>query len=475
MKKIYTIFNVLSVIIFCSVMMMVAIESVVSSWSVVPISCLMYFCLSIVHQYGIGKHVFWLCFPVSLVLFVMAAYFMQVNLSWDAAVIFENARALVLNHAYNREYFSCYPNNLAILLIATGVFLISNFIFCSVSVFFLSAVNIAAIVTSIFFLVCIARHLYGSEVGYLTGIILLLYAPFYFYIPIFYTDTICLPFMTAGVYFGILALEKRWWLLPALSGISFSIGFIVKGSVVVALIAVLMSFLMMPCWRVRFIKMLIVIICFGGCILIWNKCVVTKFLPNDERETLEFPLSHWILMGLHGRGGYNQADVDYTSSISGCDLKKSKINKKIVDWIVENGCGGLLCQFYKKACRHGWQDGLAYSAFVLGDHFQTSPKRRNFVHEFLLNDGRYKGIGYVLTQGYYFCIVILCIICFVRKLLSNVDFVGAIILRLIPVGAILFFMIWETCPRYTFDFVPFLISLAAPEIAILCSQQNRFL
>ena len=52
-------------------------------------------------------------------------------------------------------------------------------------------------------------------------------------------------------------------------------------------------------------------------------------VSEEQAERLEYPYTHWVMMGLKGRGGYNKADSVFTSNIDGKENKKEE-NIKVI-------------------------------------------------------------------------------------------------------------------------------------------------
>lgn len=159
-------------------------------------------------------------------------------------------------------------------------------------------------------------------------------------------------------------------------------------------------------------------------------------------------------MGLEGLGNYNSEDVAYTMSFPAYDEKKEAIVVCISERIEKLGVNGILKQFYKKSVNYGWNYGTCYAERYIGD-FGDMPIRRNILHEVVLSQGRWHQQFYLITQSIWLFLFGAAIWEFASGI--KVRNYERLLLRLIIFGSMLFFMIWETHPRYILNYTPIVI------------------
>ena len=202
-------------------------------------------------RYHLEKKVFLLIFPLMFVLQYVVWRCLAVDgAGWDMAVIVRNAK-LLAEGGNVEEYFAQYTNNIAVLCVFAGIFRMTRVLFGCMPDSSLAVLNIVLVNSSILFNVCTTRRLSDARTGWFVGVVMLFFAPFYLFIPIFYTDTLALFFVSLGLLFA-LWLSEVWqrrtngWLkksaLAVLGGVLFSVGFVAKG--IPAIVMIAMSVLM---------------------------------------------------------------------------------------------------------------------------------------------------------------------------------------------------------------------------------------
>lgn len=397
--------------------------------------------------------------------------------TWDVASIIKNARSYALNEPINSGYFARCPNNIGIFLLVSGLFKISNTFLRTTSIYVTVLFNIFAIDLSIYFTWKIAKLIKDEQFAYRVGIICTLFAPFYLYVPICYTDTVSMPFLMAVIYFFLKHLSqeessphetsfrntKTYLYLFILGAITYW-GYKIKGSVGIVFIAILLCLFIKNNLGCFIKKSCVYIIGFGVAILIWNTVIDNLQLFTEEQSySYELPMTHYFMMGLNGLGNFNSEDVKYTVSFDNFDEKQEATIKMISSRIKDKGFTGLIKHVFAKASSYTWNYGTCYAERYLGD-FGDLPLRRNVLHDFVLSQGRYHGMFYIYTQGLYLILLFSLVADLFLEKNCSIEF---FCLRLIFLGGILFLMLWETHPRYTLNFMPLIIILGTKRIDII--------
>ena len=401
-----------------------------------------------------------LCVMVTIQVFL--TFLLRVKyISWDAGTVIRNARNLALSMPLEKEYFARYPNNIALLLLYTAVFKISSFFFHSTSDYFLLALNILAVDVGVYYIIQTAGVI-SPQAKHFTILFSCLFAPFYLYLPICYTDTISIPLVSSTLY-STLRIIRDWerfskkekYTRCLLLGFLLLLGFQMKGSLIILLIAAfLLLFFCFP-----FKRFLIVggsVLCsFLAAFFLWNSFVNSlNLISQEEYDRWRFPYTHWIMMGIHGKGNYRTEDARFTLSFDTYEEKKAATTEAIVEELHRIGVKGLIQRCFIKATTYTWNYGTCFAERYLGD-FGDPPYLPNDLHKIVLTDGKYHWILRAFTQTiwlFFFSLSSINAIGEFRKYAPD-HFLFTVSLT----GAMCFFMIWEIHPRLTLNFTPLVL------------------
>lgn len=479
---IFSLCNILLTIVFTTILFLIATKSIQSTPVTIVNLTVTFIC---VLAFGMfldkklsSKTVFTHLFICMILIQLVCGYFLMIDFkTWDVASIIKNARAYALNEPINSGYFARCPNNLGILLLVSGLFKLSNTILGTTSVYVTVIFNIFSIDLAIYYTWKIAKLIKDEQFAYRVGILCTLFAPFYLYVPICYTDTVSMPFLTAVIYYFLKHLsqeetspgktgvnnKKVYLSLFALGAITYW-GYKIKGSVGIVFIAILICLFLKNKLSDFFKKSCVYIIGFLAAILIWNTTINhMELITEEESYAYELPMTHYIMMGLNGLGNFNSEDVKYTVSFDNYDKKQEATVKIIKERLEDKGFIGLIKHVFIKSSNYTWNYGTCYAERYLGD-FGDAPLRKNILHEFVLSKGQYHETFYMFTQSFY---LILLVSLVVDLILDRKCRLELFFLRLIFLGGVLFLMLWETHPRYTLNFMPIVIILGAKRLDII--------
>ena len=332
-------------------------------------ACIMAITILFVLLRGFVEKAYEYAFVALVVTQLFFGYFLMVSFStWDVSAVLKNAIALANGETINRVYFARYPNNIGILLLLTLILKLTWILFHSHSVYFLVLANICAIDLAIFFAVKVSEEINSKKASYCTGMLMTMFSAYALYVPIVYSDTFVMPFLTGTVYFvfrwtkGKDTRGKSFMLKGFLIGVFLYIGICIKGSLAVLVLAVLVylafQFPSKAYFRVASSFLLGLALAAG----IWSMSLKEIDLTSqDEQYEHRFPPAHWIMMGMHGAGNYCQDDVDYTNAFSTYDEKKEATIQRIQQMAEEMGFFGAIKQAIKKASQYGWNYGTCYA------------------------------------------------------------------------------------------------------------------
>lgn len=376
------------------------------------------------------------------------------------------------NLPYNRDYLARYTNNNGITVLFSFYYRIIYLISGTIPIEAPVILNTLFISASVVFCYLIAKKAFGNFYALITMILCILFLPYYTYCTYFYTDSISMPFVILSIYLFICGYDSKKILnkiiLFFFSGISCAIGFELKGSVIIALIAVIVY--MIYKGGIKKILLgsgtiiagfLVIAIAFNG--------LVSSLQITDE-ETLyreQYPLTHWVMMGLKDDGNFDQADSTFTYRAGNYDEKKAANIQEIGNRISNYGVFGLINHFIIKA-NFTWSDGT----YWISHHIYNPYNGRNLLYEFFLMDGNWFPIFKSISSGMQLCMLIMiCVSLFSCVKKPRFDYIT--LMHIITFGVYLFFLIWETRSRYIFNFTPIFIIIWADGIINILNKLKK--
>ena len=380
---------------------------------------------------------------------------LRVYPGWDFGSVYQGAVEIAEDGAFSESsnwYFTTYPNNVAVCMFLAVFFKIFGGLCSYITLGVL--LNVGLIVLGVAFLFLLAEQLYGGRMAWLALAACACFLPFYMHSAIFYTDTFALPFVT-GCFLSYQLRKKdaRFLLLTAAV---LAVGYKVKGSLGVILIALLIHiWLEKEKAAERMKKSLLLLIPFLA--LVGALTVIPQKMPffdaTDSYQN-EFPVEHWLALGLTGVGGYDANVYWMTASVEGKAEKQETDRTYIKEKLEEYGSKGLRQHLDSKIV-FTWGDGVYFAP----EKLKRDPLRESWLHSRFL----YDGVDYAKTYRYCNAVQLLLLGGILLSLLVN--FFGKCETREIQAmqiavfGLFLFLLIWETRSRYLVNFVPIFILL----------------
>lgn len=273
------------------------------------------------------------------------------GLRYDSLKVVDEALALFSNQGIGENdlggYFARYSNNYAMTIMTHWIIRL----FRGIGVIradFSNTVLVLQFVNVIFVDLAFAGAwaMLRKYAGVKPGAVFMLYTALnplsYVWLPFYYTNTCSMAFAVWGAYLLLGAftgkgpqggkeslfgtnLRSAIWRCAA-AGVLFAVGFEIRATVAIALIA---AFITIFCfWQARRRRALFEAAC---CLLalvaalgitegIYQK-IEDHYVIFDESDT-EFPLTHWIAMGLSDMGTFSPADEAYTMGFATREEKK---------------------------------------------------------------------------------------------------------------------------------------------------------
>lgn len=378
--------------------------------------------------------------------------------TWDYGKIIRTSMSLAKNDGKETfQYFARYPNNLMILYILEVFFScvlkykpnVSPEDLLDSSVI----LNCIFIIAGVVFLYLAVRKRKSSKTAFAVAIVTYLSAPLWMYSPIFYSDTVGLPFMTATLFFYECARGRKGflrYLYAFLAGAFAFAGFKVKASIIFVLAGIFADIIISNGIK-NIIKFTVPVVLSAAMIIPLFSYLPTTIVEIDDKmyEEYRFPYTHWIMMSLNKDGGYVWDDVRYTEKFKTEDEKTQANIRQIKSRILKRGFGGtvrfVLVNKVERTWVNGDMDGLKYLGMQLD--------KTGTVQKFILHDGEYYNMTVLYTQSYHLAILLFTLLGAVmsfRKKERGGTFAAYV--ALFAVAA--FLLIWECNPRYLYTFIP---------------------
>lgn len=362
----------------------------------------------------------------------------------------------------NNVYYSVYPNNRFLLIILYGlqkIIPISNQILFSL----LSTICIS--VMSLFTYKTVNK-VWDLNKGLLSLFICVLSPIFYLYVSYYYTDVLMLPFASILIYLIVKTKDEKNLksnvLYGSLIGIIAIIGYKIRAVAIFILVAYFVYLIFTKKTLIVLKKFAPIII---GAILTIT-CIGTienKFFTNVNVDK-EFPMTHWIMMGVNEKsyGYYSQDDYNLSSNASNVSERTDLNIKEIKNRLSDLGPFGTVKLLVVKLVSVWGKGDYSYQKYLeLVNDFNPS-------YSYLLEDKNIV-INYLL-QFSKIVIMFMAIISLINIYKSGKKSIIAISLF----GAVFFYLVWEVCPRYGLSFLPWLILIGTCSYDTLNTNYEKF-
>ncbi|WP_077955133.1 glycosyltransferase family 39 protein [Listeria monocytogenes] len=348
------------------------------------------------------------------------------------------------------SYFLVYPNNVLTTIIRYELYNFGANIGITNTYLLESGFVILCMNITFFTLFYIIRKEVGIKYSNIYLLIILFCVPFYGYLTYFYSDTLVLPFAALILLFYYLYTKNNKWFYFIIIGLLFAIGYHIKPNLIIMLPAIIIHLFFIKNWRKTLLNTAIILIVFAGMNTLYNP--FTEKYGFERDNSLEFPQSHWIMMGLKGpEGRYDSSEFLYTKQFDTKE-KKQEANKEVIkERITSYGPVGLL-ELYNMKMLSTWTDGTrAYSWYV------KSAKEYPVAYDFLFGDK--KVFADAFSQIFHIINLILVILGALR-FYKKQEFDLSFLINITLIGVWLFHLVWEANQRYILFVTPLMIMSA---------------
>ena len=393
----------------------------------------------------------------------------RTGIRYDALKVYDEAVSLFSGNGIGENdlngYFSIYSNNYAITILThfTLKFLIKlHIVYADLSngILALQVINIIYTDLAILGFVYLIGNKLGKKEAFFYIVFAMINPMTYVWLPFYYTNTVSMAFGIWGIillFKGISLAGKDTALCvicSVLSGIIFALGFKLRATVFIALIAAFIviclsgSYKDLKVIKGKTITLLILIISMAAS-LICFKAVEKRYLAFDPNDTA-FPAVHWVMMGLNPTGSFTPADEAYTMGFEGREAKKEGDMRLLKERAKELGPGGI-AKLYMDKLSETFADGAG------GYHSELSLSRDyGILWKYVY--GTHRDYILLLTQLFYLASLFMSlyiVVNFIKKEISPEAFV----IMLFVLGSFFFQMIWEAGTIYSIGIYPYVFAL----------------
>lgn len=341
----------------------------------------------------------------------------------------------------HQHYLAVYPNNHMLVLIIAACYKTTYVLTGHISNLLPTLLNIAALNLSYVFMCKCARLVYKPEKALVCAIRGLMFVPLITYAPFFYTDSLCMPFVTAAAYLYIKWLKReeseKGYLTLISCALLLAVGYKIKGSAVILLIAIFVDMIIKQRgFKRKLLPAGTMFLSFiAASVLICHTATAVLGLSEEELYKYKFPVIHWVMMSADGNGGYNPKDFFFTNAVDGYDNKVVADKERLLQKVEEQGAVGFVGHLRKKLT-YTWKDGTYMSGYY---HKNSRLMSGNFFR--------------VLAETLHFTLLIMMLKGYIGSIREENDELSQpFFLKICHMGLLAFLLIWEARCRYLVSF-----------------------
>ncbi|MDE7253844.1 MAG: hypothetical protein K2O32_13000 [Acetatifactor sp.] len=382
----------------------------------------------------------------------------------------------------NHDYFLIYPNNTFLVFYYLCYFKLL-LLFVPINLYGASGYG-AAVVLNSFSIVCAtvfgfltAKKAKDNTTAFLFLILSCLFVPYYLHAYKAYSDTLSLPYVTMALYFYVNGTQadrdQISVIFYILTGLSLSIGILIKGSILILLVAMsIYTVLRHDSLRRTLYALICLILVCASILTAWplykDHC---SWIDTTEADQFELPAIHWVMMAAKGDGDYRSEDFWYSQNFPTYEERRRADTEEFVRRVQSYGSARSYISYEIKKVSKVMADGMYAQAVHLTYTFHKVPVLKKLVTD----QGQYYPwfYGYITVYItlYYLSILASAFWGIVRKKHSlNTLF------HVCLFGVFLFFAFWEFKSRYLLNFVPLFMLCTAftlSEYADIYEQQKK--
>lgn len=425
-----------------------------------------------------------LAIVIGVIIFIiqlLVVYFIRSPLRSDPGMVFDQALDMFQTKTVSptaiENYFAIYPNNIPLCILEYLLLKLGTF--CGLKyehyMLYLDIINVICIDIAMYFAYRIVQILKDRALAVKFLILCAINPLLYAYTVLVYTSTLSMPFILGSIYFFLRARqEKSVWKKTAYTVITTLIlyfGFKLRVTVIISLIAIMIYILLQMKGAitkqklVRLGKSTVAILITLVLAVGIYQGIEKTYVKFDYSDT-GFPITHWLMMGAQGSGGFNTEDFNYTLSFP---TKEERIKANLAEYkkrIYNLGVDGTFRLMLNKL-KVTWSDGLDATIDTLGDN-----KTYYKINDYLT--GSKKDIYVSYCHMYHLMLMVLVLISALKALKRKYDN-PFFMIYLNLLGGILFHLFWEAGAAYNICFTFLILVLASDGLksASLSLESNK--
>ena len=325
----------------------------------------------------------------------------------------------------------------------------------------LNHMNVFVLMTAVVLTWLIVEETRGTRAAAKTAVVCLLNPYFYLLLNWTYSMSYSLPLMMGSLYIALrLKKVKTTYcgvVLAFTEGVLIGSGFLIRPTAVFPLIAA--GIVWFPSFfknirkninSKRVVQFLCVLVAIVFVVTFVNVRIDRKF---GKIKHLNMPLSFWLLLGSHGDGAWNDADLDTVMSVQKTDDRAKYALDKARGNYAALGLDGVLSLWCSKVIT-AWADGGFF-------YWSPAISEANILSEYIRGSGARNQLTKVYSQAFRLLMILgfllACMAALAKKSMPEID----LVMTITVFGCVVFHIIWETNVRYS---IPFIL----PMLVIIC-------
>jgi hypothetical protein len=416
-------------------------------------------------------------FLASFILFFLIqsffGYWLALDMAWDTEAVYQGAVLLAKDGdlGWKTEYFYRFPHNLG------SVFFLYPFFKMAV-VFGVDDLNPIGVCINIFcinlaYLFCalIAYKRFGIVVAAVAVFLMFTCLPLLFYTPVFYSDTLSMPFIPLAYWLFTKAQDsdsiRSSLRFGVLAGLFVAIGALIKFTVIFIVIAMVIECLAFRLKKSLVIFVVIALVLSVTLYSLGGSAYRDATLDKERLARDGLPYAYWVMTGL--KGGYSGQDHGKMASLSSFQEREQYAFQEIRRRLSNYGFWGYLKFLGEKQNINFGSGGFEVSVMI-----DDKPRRQSILQEFGFPNGKYHGIYYYFSQTHYVMAFFLFVLSLWLALFSPVpSYLGVFGLQLSVLGLYAFLLVWEAGNRFIINYIPLILLLAASSTPAFFEWLNR--
>lgn len=400
--------------------------------------------------------------PIVFLIFVLLqlifACVFVVKPTWDFGTVYKIVLDDIINgnSIFNAIYMNQVKLNLGIGILLKIVFYPFYYLGINHYVIVGILLNIIFIDLGLIYLYKLITLVTNKKISTICLFMILTFTPFICYVPIFYTDTLSLPFGIIGLYYVFKYFytndnKKRYLVI---SGISLGIGGCIKTPVLIVYIAILIWLIFRekkdPV-KSTIKKTVLLTICMLIPFVTFN-IYVSSHLEESMLKKYQIPKTHWIMMGLTGNGGFNESEADFTTSFPTEEAKKNANIRVIKERLKKYWNNHTIIQFYTNKLTYTWGDGTFFAA----EKLQREPKYTTIASKYVYGEEKWYYYGFAQAE-WLVALILIAIGIVLRPYLTYKQRDLQLLSLISTAGILILLLIWETRSRYLVNLLPVIL------------------